>query len=218
MGTCRSLERNPELELWDGSKGEGVELVIEGCNTVLDGAYDGASIAINGVCTTVVEFDDNSFKVGLAPETLRRSNLGELSTGKPVNLERSLPADGRNSGHFVQGHVDTTGTIRSKEFDGESLWLRVNAPPELMKLVVPKGYIAIDGTSLTVCEVNQSEGWFSVMLIAFTQMHIIVPNKEVGDTVNLEADVMGKYIEASMGSLMERIAALEQKVEELSSK
>ena len=96
--------------------------------------------------------------------------------------------------------------------------LRVNAPPELMKLVVPKGYIAIDGTSLTVCEVNQSEGWFSVMLIAFTQMHIIVPNKEVGDTVNLEADVMGKYIEASMGSLMERIETLEKKVEELSSK
>merc|ERR1712070_1089882 len=100
-----------ELKLWDGSVGEGTELTIE-ANTVLEGS---------------------SFKVGLAPETLRRSNLGTLSTNSPVNLERSLPADGRNSGHFVQGHVDCTGTILSKDFEGESLWVKVAAPKDLMK-------------------------------------------------------------------------------------
>jgi riboflavin synthase len=155
MGTVESLTRNPELTLWDGSVGEGTELVIRSpSGIIVNETYLGASIAINGVCTTVVEFDDHTFKVGLAPETLRRSNLGTLVGGAPVNLERSLPADGRNSGHFVQGHVDCTGTIISKDFEGESLWVKVKAPPELMKYVVPKGFVAVDGTSLTVCEVG----------------------------------------------------------------
>merc|ERR1712146_246591 len=130
--------------------------------------------------------------------------------------ERSLPADGRNSGHFVQGHVDCTGTILSKDFEGESLWVKIAAPPELMRLVVPKGYIAVDGTSLTVCDVNQAEGWFTFMLIAYTQKHIIVPQKEVGDQVNLEADVLGKYIERSMSTLLERVETLEAKLAALS--
>ena len=156
MGTVESLTQNPELTLWDGSVGEGTELVIRSpSGIIVNETYLGASIAINGVCTTVVEFDDHTFKVGLAPETLRRSNLGTLTGGAPVNLERSLPADGRNSGHFVQGHVDCTGTIVSKGFEGESLWVKVKAPPELMKYVVPKGFIAVDGTSLTVCEVGK---------------------------------------------------------------
>mmetsp|Transcript_23130 Transcript_23130/g.52167 ORF Transcript_23130/g.52167 Transcript_23130/m.52167 type:complete len:234 (-) Transcript_23130:59-760(-) len=154
MGEVVSLTENAEMTLWDGSVGQGTELVVRSpSGIVLDGAYEGASIAINGVCTTVVVFDEHTFKVGLAPETLRRSNLGDLAAGERVNLERSLPADGRNSGHFVQGHVDCTGTILSKEPDGESLWIKVAAPPDLMRLVVPKGFIAIDGTSLTVCEV-----------------------------------------------------------------
>jgi len=216
MGEVVSLKSSAEMTLWDGSVGEGTELVVKSpSGLVLDGAYEGASIAINGVCTTVVVFDDHSFKVGLAPETLRRSSLGDLSAGEPVNLERSLPADGRNSGHFVQGHVDCTGTILSKEPDGESLWIKVAAPPELMRLVVPKGFIAVDGTSLTVCEVDQKGGWFSFMLVAYTQAKIIVPQKEVGDKVNLEADVFGKYVAQSVGGLLERVAALEAQVKVL---
>lgn len=216
MGQVESLTTNPELTLWDGSVGEGTELVVK-ATTALDGAYLGASIAINGVCTTVTELTDTAFKVGLAPETLRRSNLGDLETDMKVNLERSLPADGRNSGHFVQGHVDCTGTILSKDRDGESLWIKIQAPKNFMGLVVPKGYIAVDGTSLTVCEVNQTEGWFNLMLVAFTQSHIILPNKAVGEKVNLEADVLGKYIQRSMESLVERIEALEEKVSSMES-
>lgn len=215
MGKVESLTRNPELTLWDGSVGEGTELVVK-ATTALDGAYLGASIAINGVCTTVTELTDNTFKVGLAPETLRRSNLGELENGMDVNLERSLPADGRNSGHFVQGHVDCTGTILSKTRDGESLWIKIKAPENFMSLVVPKGYIAVDGTSLTVCEVNQTECWFNLMLVAYTQSHIILPNKAVGDKVNLEADVLGKYVQRSMESLMERVVALEKQIASMS--
>ena len=132
--------------------------------------------------------------------------------GQPVNLERSLPADGRNSGHFVQGHVDCTGTIISKEFEGESLWVKVAAPPELMRYIVPKGFVAVDGTSLTVCEVNSDEGWFSFMLVSFTQAKIVVPLKDVGDRVNLEADVFGKYVERSVAALTDRVEALEATV------
>lgn len=216
MGTVESLTTNPALTLWDGSVGEGTELVVRSpSGLIVDGTYLGASIAINGVCTTVVEFDGATFKVGLAPETLRRSNLGALSAGDPVNLERSLPADGRNSGHFVQGHVDCTGTILSKDLEGESLWVKVAAPPELMRFVVPKGFIAVDGTSLTVCEVNSAEGWFTFMLVSFTQAKIVVPLKGVGDQVNLEADVFGKYVERSMMALTDRVDALEKQVQAL---
>mmetsp|Transcript_35101 Transcript_35101/g.71566 ORF Transcript_35101/g.71566 Transcript_35101/m.71566 type:complete len:282 (-) Transcript_35101:278-1123(-) len=216
MGEVVSLTTNPALTLWDGSVGEGTELVVRSpSGVILEGSYEGASIAINGVCTTVVVFDEHTFKVGLAPETLRRSNLGELSSGRPVNLERSLPADGRNSGHFVQGHVDCTGTILSKEFEGESLWIKVGAPKELMRFVVPKGFIAVDGTSLTVCDVNHSEGWFTFMLVAFSQQKIVVPLKDVGATVNLEADVFGKYVERSVSALVDRVDVLEKQVQAL---
>jgi riboflavin synthase len=218
LGEVVSLTTNPELTLWDGSIGEGTELVVKSpSRVILEGAYEGASIAINGVCTTVVIFDDSTFKVGLAPETLRRSNLGGLAAGELVNLERSLPADGRNSGHFVQGHVDCTGTILSKEFEGESLWVKVSAPKELMKFVVPKGFIAVDGTSLTVCDVNHTEDWFTFMLVAFTQQKIVVPLKPVGATVNLEADVFGKYVERSVSTLVGRVEKLESQVEALLS-
>jgi len=216
MGEVVSLKSNPELTLWDGSVGEGTELVVKSpSGLTLEGAYLGASISINGVCTTVVEFDESTFKVGLAPETLRRSNLGALAPGELVNLERSLPADGRNSGHFVQGHVDCTGTILSKTFEGESLWVKVAAPAEVMRFIVPKGFVAVDGTSLTVCEVNSEEGWFTFMLVSFTQAKIVVPLKPVGATLNLEPDVFGKYVERSVAALTERVEALEATVAEL---
>ena len=160
---------------------------------VLDGTKLGDSIAINGTCLTVTAMDSDWFTVGLAPETLRRTNLGDLTTGSPVNLERSLAANGRVDGHFVQGHVDGTGTIQELAHEDDSLWVTVAASPELLRYIVPKGYIAVDGTSLTVVDVRDDA--FTFMLIAYTQAHIIIPQKQVGDKVNLEVDILGKYIE-----------------------
>ena len=168
MGTIRRLEKVDGLTLWDGSVGEGWEMEVE-ASEVLGQASLGCSIAVNGVCLTVTEFDEGSFSVGLAPETIRRSNLVKLKTGDPVNLERALPADGRNSGHFVQGHVDDVGILEELLPDGDSLFVKVRPPARLLPYIVPKGFIAVDGTSLTVCEVNYTEGWFNFMLVAYTQ-------------------------------------------------
>mmetsp|Transcript_22243 Transcript_22243/g.35057 ORF Transcript_22243/g.35057 Transcript_22243/m.35057 type:complete len:271 (-) Transcript_22243:591-1403(-) len=213
MGIVRSLEEKTDMKMWDGSTGSGTELCIESDGTVLDGAYDGASIAVNGVCLTVIEFDDKSFRVGLAPETLRRSNLPLLEAGQRVNLERALAADARNSGHFVQGHVDETGTILELRPEGDSLWVKVGVSRELMRYIVPKGFIAIDGTSLTVCETNVAEGWFNFMLVAYTQKHIIIPSKSLGDKVNVEVDVLGKLVERSLGNVLDRLDALEARLQ-----
>eukprot|EP00611_Tribonema_gayanum_P003118 TRINITY_DN12433_c0_g1_i1.p1 TRINITY_DN12433_c0_g1~~TRINITY_DN12433_c0_g1_i1.p1 ORF type:complete len:343 (+),score=136.16 TRINITY_DN12433_c0_g1_i1:361-1389(+) len=207
-GTVKSLERNSAIKLWDGSVGEGVELTIA-AKVALEGASLGCSIAVNGVCLTVTDFDEEQFRVGLAPETLRRSNLRDLAAGDAVNLERALASGGRNSGHFVQGHVDDVGTIAAFTPEGDSLWVRVSAPRELMRYIVPKGFIAIDGTSLTVCEVNAKEAWFTFMLVAYTQAHIVLPGKAVGDKVNIEVDVLGKYVERSLASVLDRLDALE---------
>jgi riboflavin synthase len=185
MGRVSKLDKVPRLKQWDGTVGEGWELEVE-ATVALEGASLGCSIAVNGVCLTVTEFDKHKFKVGLAPETIRRTNLERLVPGDPVNVERALPADGRNSGHFVQGHVDDIGII--------------------------KGFIAIDGTSLTVCNVNAAEGWFDFMLIAFTQQKVVIPKKAVGDAVNLEVDVLAKYVEQGLKAVTARLDALEAKL------
>ncbi len=161
--------------------------------TVLDGLKLGDSIAINGVCLTATAFNHNTFTVGLAPETLARTNLGDLVAGDPVNLERSLLPTTRLGGHFVQGHVDATGTISSFRPDKDALWLTVKTDPALMRYIVTKGYIAIDGTSLTV--VDTGADWFNVTLINYTQPKIILPRKKPGDRINLEVDILAKYIE-----------------------
>lgn len=161
--------------------------------TVLDGVKLGDSIAINGVCLTVTTFDADTFTVGLAPETLKRTNLGDLTECTPVNLERSLLPTTRLGGHFVQGHVDATGTITSFRPDNDALWLTVETTPELMRYIVTKGYIAIDGTSLTV--VDTGPDWFNVTLIKYSQSKITLPLKNVGDQVNLEVDILSKYME-----------------------
>lgn len=161
--------------------------------TALDGMALGDSIAINGTCLTVTAFDDATFTVGLSPETLRRTNLGDLQAGAGVNLERSLAANGRIGGHFVQGHVDGTGTVADRRVEGDSLWLTIHAAPELLRYIVPKGYIAVDGTSLTVVDVTDES--FTFMLVAYTQEHIVTSKREVGERVNLEVDVLGKYVE-----------------------
>ncbi|GJQ09792.1 hypothetical protein GpartN1_g1583.t1 [Galdieria partita] len=159
---------------------------------VLRDLHIGDSIAVNGVCLTVCSFDDRSFVVGISPETLRRTNLEQLKESSPVNLERALSAQGRFGGHIVQGHVDGVGTIRSMYPEGDSLWFWVETNKEIAQFVVEKGYIAVDGTSLTVCATQDCS--FQFMLVAYTQQHVILSQKQIGDQVNLEVDILGKYV------------------------
>ncbi len=175
-----------------GETDGGFDLTVN-ADAVLDGLKLGDSIAVNGVCLTATAFDAKTFTVGLAPETLARTNLGDLVAGDPVNLERSLLPTTRLGGHFVQGHVDATGTIASFRPDKDALWLTIKTDPALMRYIVTKGYIAIDGTSLTV--VDTGPDWFNVTLINYTQPKIILPRKKPGDRVNLEVDILAKYIE-----------------------
>ncbi|MCH7800357.1 MAG: riboflavin synthase [Chloroflexi bacterium] len=151
------------------------------------------SICVNGTCLTVTVMTAEGFSVDTVPETLRRTNLGELSAGDIVNLERPMKADGRFGGHIVQGHVDGTGTVESIEPDGEARMVRFSAESSIMRYVVEKGFVTVDGASLTV--VNCSSRTFSVTIIPFTWEHTVFKARKVGDTVNLEADVIAKYVE-----------------------
>ncbi|MEL7488734.1 MAG: riboflavin synthase [Pseudomonadota bacterium] len=173
-------------------EGDSYKMTIRARN-VLDGVRLGDSIAVNGVCLTVTAFDAASFDVGLAPETRAKSNLGDLRPGAPVNLERSLTPASRMGGHFVQGHIDGTGVIESFRKDEDALWMTIKTPAALMPYIAPKGFIAIDGTSLTVVDVG--DDWFTVTLIAYSQQKIIQPKKKPGDRVNLEVDILAKYLE-----------------------
>lgn len=211
MGKVVSLEERDDMILWDGSKGKGTEIVVE-ANVVMNGAYLGCSICVSGVCLTATELDGKTFKAGLAPETLRRTYLGTLTAGDAVNLERASEIGGRNSGHFVQGHVDGTGTVLERWIDNDSLWYKIETSDEILRYIVPKGFIAIDGTSLTVVDVNTVEKWFSFMLVEYTQKKIIIPAKLPGAKVNLEVDVLGKYSENTLAALIPRLEALEAKV------
>ena len=176
------------------------------------------SICVSGVCLTATELVDNTFKAGLAPETLRRTYLGSLRPGDAVNLERASEIGGRNSGHFVQGHVDGVGTVRDRWIDNDSLWYKIETSEDILRYIVPKGFIAIDGTSLTVVDVNPLEQWFTFMLVEYTQKKIIIPSKLPGAKVNLEVDVLGKYSENTLATLIPRIEALEAKVASLEKK
>lgn len=160
---------------------------------VLGDARLGDSIAINGTCLTVTAIDGDTFSVDTVPETLRRTNLGGLRPGDPVNLERALPAGGRMGGHFVQGHVEATGRIASIEPEQEALLIRIEAPPEVMRYIVEKGFITVDGMSLTV--VSRDESGFTFTAIPFTQTHTNLRIRRAGDTVNLETDILAKYVE-----------------------
>ena len=180
--------------------------------------HDRCSICVNGVCLTATELQNETFKVGLAPETLRRTYLGSLNEGEPVNLERASEIGGRNSGHFVQGHVDGVGEIINKWEDEDSLFFKVEVKKDLIRYIVPKGFIAIDGTSLTVCEVDSKESWFTFMLVEYTQKKIVIPNKDIGEPLNIEVDVLGKYSESAMAAVLPRIEELEQKVQYLEAK
>ncbi|KIJ54331.1 hypothetical protein M422DRAFT_25252 [Sphaerobolus stellatus SS14] len=182
------------------SGGGGWSMTVSEAKEILADCHIGDSISINGTCVTVTEFTEDSFKAGLAPETLEKTNLGQLKVGDYVNLERAMAAHVRFGGHFVQGHVDTTAKIVSKTPDENSIRFLFQLPEgsNLLPYIIPKGYIAIDGTSLTVTSVSDAERTFGVMLIAHTQTKVILANKALGDTVNIEVDMLGKYVEKAV--------------------
>jgi riboflavin synthase len=160
---------------------------------LLDDARPGDSMAVNGACLTITRLDGETFAVGVVPETLRRTSLGDLQPGQGVNLERPLRADGRLGGHFVQGHVDGTGTVAHARDDGSALDIRIETVPEIMRYVVEKGFIAVDGASLTVTHVD--EAGFSISLIPYSQVHLANRVRTPGNRVNLEVDILAKYLE-----------------------
>ncbi len=160
---------------------------------VLKGLTLGQSMAVNGVCLTATAFTTSSFTIEVMPETLRRTNLDALKPGDRVNLERPLKLGGELGGHLVQGHIDGTGTLLSANPEGEALLLRFAAPPDILRYIVEKGFIAVDGVSLTV--VNFDSESFRISLVGFTRRHTTLGEKQPGDTVNLEADIMAKYAE-----------------------
>ena len=183
VGTIRSVAR----------VGEGARVTIA-ASTVLGDVEMGASIAVNGCCLTVVEWGDDWWAADAVPETMDRTNLGGLAPGDPVNLERPLAANGRYGGHVVQGHVDGTGDVQSiEELDDGSWRFTFTLPSELANYVVEKGSIAVDGISLTVAAVTPST--FSIAIIPHTFAVTAMGQRNVGDTVNLEADVLAKYVE-----------------------
>lgn len=150
------------------------------------------SISINGVCHTATACSNTSFTVQSVEETLRKTNIGELAEGDLVNLERSLTADQLMDGHIVQGHVDTTGTVTNIEKEGTDYIFTIEYPEKHSNLIVGRGSIAVDGISLTVA--NEESNTFSVAIIPYTYEHTNLKSKEIGDTVNLEFDVLGKYV------------------------
>lgn len=169
----------------DGSIGIKAGLVLEGTKI-------GDSIAVNGVCLTVTSLKNDGFTANVMPETLRRSNFGALHSGDPVNLERAMAADGRFGGHIVTGHIDGVGTVIEHRLEGIATWVTVAAPQEILRYIVEKGSIAIDGISLTVAAVTDRD--FSVSLIPHTGDRTVLLTKGVGSPVNLENDIVGKYV------------------------
>lgn len=165
---------------------------------VLEDVHLGDSIAVCGVCLTVTSFTSSAFTADVMHETLNRSSLGALKPGSPVNLERAMPANGRFGGHIVSGHIDGTGRITRIRPDGNAIWYTVSATPSLLRYIVEKGSIAIDGISLTVAAVTGRD--FSVSIIPHTQGQTTLSARRVGDTVNLETDCIGKYVEKLLGS------------------
>lgn len=178
-------------EIGKVSSASTTRLVIS-ARQVVDGIKPGDSIAINGACLTVTDFDRASFSVDVMPETLQRTNLGQLTAGDGVNLERPTTLGGQLGGHLVQGHIDDIGRIISMEREGEALLFRFEAPPEVMRYTAPKGFIAVDGISLTITEKDNSS--FQVSVVEYTRRNTTLSSRKVGDVVNLEVDIIAKYV------------------------
>jgi len=171
-------------------------------NVTVEGVGLGSSIAVNGVCLTITRLEGRAFSFDFMPETYRRTNIGLLTVGSPVNLERALRAGSEMGGHFVQGHVDGVGELLSVTPDGSALIHRYSAPPHVIRYAVPKGFIAVDGVSLTVVDVDA--GSFTVSLVKYTLEHTIMGQTRPGYKANLEADILAKYVEKALAG---RIAA-----------
>ena len=184
-GTLRSLSR--------GSKSCVIHVQ---CSTVLEDTSIGDSIAVNGICLTVTSMESGGFTADVMNETLSRSSLAQTRPGDPVNLERAMAANGRFGGHIVSGHIDGTGIIREIRDDDNAVWYTVEAPPEILRYVVEKGSIAIDGISLTVARVDDRS--FQVSVIPHTRAVTALSSRRVGSPVNLENDIVGKYVEKLM--------------------
>ena len=186
-------------ELVVGADGTRLSVAAE---RVLPGLALGDSVAVDGACLTVAELDPAGFWVGLSPETCQRTHLGALRVGDRVNLERAVQAGARLGGHYVQGHVDGVGRIVDARPDGDSLRMWFSAPPELMRYIVVKGYICVDGISLTVTDRRDDQ--FGVALVAYTRGAVALPTKPLGASVNLEVDVIAKYVESLLEASGER--------------
>jgi len=167
-------------------------LTIE-AKKVLEGTESGDSIAVSGACLTITSINKDNFSVDIMPETFRRTNLGRLHYGDLVNLERAMSAGGRFGGHFVQGHVDDVGKVISLQPEEDALVARVSAPAHLMPYIVNKGFIAVDGVSLTVVDCDDFS--FYVSLVTYTRRNTTLDNLKPGDTVNIEVDIIAKYVE-----------------------
>jgi riboflavin synthase len=208
MGTIKSIQALDESE----SGGGGFSMVIGNAHSVLTDCNLGDSIACNGICLTVTSFDkdEGCFKVGISPETLRKTNIGMAKQGDRINLERAMSGASRFGGHMVQGHIDTTVQIVSITKDPPNSLIfkfHVSKPSskqdsDYLSYIVPKGYVALEGASLTVIDVDWTTREFSVMLIAYTQERITLASKSPGDYVNLEVDNVGKYVESLVKGLM----------------
>ncbi|KAK4055078.1 Riboflavin synthase alpha chain [Microbotryomycetes sp. JL201] len=220
MGEIESIHPTTEFE--------GYSFVIGQAGAILGDCNIGDSIAVNGCCLTVTEFDaaQGTFAVGLSNETLSRTDLGKLQVGSKVNLERAMAGHGRFGGHFVQGHVDCTCRLLKKTQDGDSVRMLFSIPLEFHTPMIPKGYVALDGTSLTLTSLDvpkpgeehyeEGSGTFGVMLVAHTQTRTVVALKEAGDTLNVECDVVGKGIESIVRNVIAgsgQGSALDQMIE-----
>ena len=182
LGTIRAIRR-----------GASSAVLSIGAGTILDDLKVGDSVAVNGVCLTATQVDGGGFTADVMHETLDRSSLARLAPGDKVNLERAMAAGGRFGGHIVSGHIGATGTITDRRRDDNAVWYTVSAPAALLRYVVEKGSIAIDGISLTVAAVEADR--FSVSVIPHTAAVTVLGGKRPGDPVNLEADLIGKYVE-----------------------
>ncbi|HPO77747.1 MAG TPA: riboflavin synthase [Thermoclostridium caenicola] len=182
MGTIKGISR--------GSKSARLSI---SCSRVMDGMKIGDSIAVNGVCLTVTDMGGNWFSADVMPETLRNTGLGMLKISDKVNLERALRLSDRLGGHIVTGHIDGTGTVISRVEEDNAIWLTIEARNDILKYIVMKGSVALDGTSLTVALVD--DRCFKVSLIPHTAGETTLGSKKVGDQLNIECDVIGKYVE-----------------------
>ncbi len=170
----------------------------------------GESVAVNGVCLTVTSVESDQMRADVGPETARVTTLGSLQNGQSVNLERSVRADSRFGGHFVQGHVDGTGSIEGLTEEGDAYWLSVRFPRGLAPFLIQRGSIAVDGISLTVARLGNDK--FDVMIIPFTWAHTNLSSRRPGDAVNLECDMVGKYVARAMELAAAEAAALQSKM------